>query len=154
MTNFIHMLNMRCMNKIDRRGGGPKSFTRKILKSLFFYLWNSSVWIGELEILGCIVVQNIIITLLRIRIYRGPRLCWIHNRIIRCDGVGHVHRRRRCGGKRRHFVWDKKKFGRNLSTFQVLQSRHFFTMITIFCNKVYLIFSHNESYQIFITWYS
>ena len=99
------------------------------------------------------MVQNIIITLLRIRIYRGPRLCWIHNRIIRCHGVGHVHRRRRCGGKRRHFVWDKKKFGRNLSTFQVLQSRHFFTMITIFCNKVYLIFSHNESYQIFRTWY-
>ena len=31
MTNFIHALNIRCIYKIDRRGG-PKSFSRKLPK--------------------------------------------------------------------------------------------------------------------------
>ena len=34
--DFIHVLNIRCMFKIDRPGGGQKSFSRKLPKEVMF----------------------------------------------------------------------------------------------------------------------
>ena len=47
--NFIHVLNMRCIYKIDRRGGGgsTKSYTRK-LPTLIYLVTKMDIWNANL----------------------------------------------------------------------------------------------------------